>query len=108
MHRKQAGHDRCILFRRPGHHLGFDVIGENGIEHRLLLDGLGRTGCPLKGRSGPDHPDMGAAASASSKTAAGARAWSISAASDFFGKPSGKSPKQMKKARRDGPRRAPT
>src|SRR5437773_3924599 len=107
MHRKQAGHDRCILFRRPGHHLGFDVIGENGIEHRLLLDGLGRTGCPLKGRSGPDHPDIGAAmkhsgtryigwplnvgwraaASASSKTAAGARAWSISAASDFFGKP---------------------
>ena len=48
MHREQSGHERRILFRCPGHHLGFDVVGENGIEHRLLLDGLAGLAAPLK------------------------------------------------------------
>lgn len=52
------------------------------------------------------RPSM--AASASSKTAAARARASIFAASNVFGKPPGKSPKQMKKARRDGSRRAPT
>ena len=48
MHRQQAGHDSRILFRRPGHHLGFDVVGENGVEHRVLLDGLAGLAASLK------------------------------------------------------------
>ena len=68
MHRQQAGHDSRILFRRPGHHLGFDVVGENGVEHRVLLRWAGRIGCLLQGRFGPDHPDIWAATKHSGNT----------------------------------------
>ena len=33
----QIGHQRGILFRRPGIDLGLHVIGKNGIEHRYLF-----------------------------------------------------------------------
>ena len=35
MHRQQFGHQGRVLLRRPGPNLGFDVIGQHGVEHRL-------------------------------------------------------------------------
>jgi len=33
----QIGHQRRVLLRCPGHDLGFDVIGQDGIKHQYLL-----------------------------------------------------------------------
>ena len=59
MHREQAGHHGRIFLWRPGHHLGFDVIGENGVEHRLLLVGLAGLAAPLKDDSARIIPTSG-------------------------------------------------
>src|SRR5882757_9262321 len=68
MHPEQAGHHGRILLWRPGHHLGFDVIGENGVEHRLLLVGLAGLAAPLKDDSARIIPTSGAAMKRSGNT----------------------------------------
>ena len=42
---EQVGHQRRVLLRRPGHDLGFDVIGQNGVEHRFSSFAWGGSGC---------------------------------------------------------------